>query len=499
MIDPEKRKVIFLLHQEGMSVREIARRLHVSRQTVTAIIAQKGQMPELVRATKNQIDPELLRRLYAQCEGWIQRLHEKLAEEHHIQVKYSTLTRMLRHLGISTSPEIRCSRVPDEPGAEMQHDTTVYQVKLGDQTVRLVATILYLRYSKRRYLKFYRTFNRFRMKCFLHEALMYWGYAAGQCIIDNTNLARWHGTGAHAVMVPEMEVFGKERAFRFVCHEKGHSDRKAGEERSFWTTETNFLPGRKFRDLENLNAQAFQWSTVRMEHRPQTDAKIIPAKAFEHERAYLTKLPDHLPAPYQVHGRGTDQYGYTAFEGNFYWVPGTTREEVKILQYSDVIKIYLARQCVAEYPLPADGVTNQRFSPEGLPVPRHEPKHRSPSSEPEEKRLRALAPEVNAYLEFALQVKGVQRHVFLRRLLALSQKMTAPLFLKSIERAHHYRITTLDTIERIALLQLREGAAELPLAEVDDALHQRPAYQEGALTDLPDLSLYQDPPDPDHE
>ena len=54
----------------------------------------------------------------------------------------------------------------------------------------IVASVLYLRYSKRRYLKVYRTFNRFAMKCFLHEALMYWGYAAGQCIIDNTNLAR---------------------------------------------------------------------------------------------------------------------------------------------------------------------------------------------------------------------------------------------------------------------------------------------------------------------
>ena len=33
------------------------------------------------------------------------------------------------------------------------------------------------------------------MKCFLHEALIRWGYAAGQCIIDNTNLARLRGTG----------------------------------------------------------------------------------------------------------------------------------------------------------------------------------------------------------------------------------------------------------------------------------------------------------------
>jgi transposase len=496
MIEADKRKAIYLLHQEGMSAREIARRLQVSRPTVKTILAQGGQRPEVVRTLKQPIDAQLLQRLYQECAGWIQRVHERLAEEEKIFIKYSSLTWRLRQLGISQSKQARCGQVPDEPGAEMQHDTTTYPIKLGEKTVRLVATILYLRYSKRRYLKFYRSFNRFRMKCFLHEALTYWGYAAGQCIIDNTNLARLHGTGANAVIVPEMELFAKERAFRFVCHEKGHSDRKAGEERSFWTTETNFLPGRTFGDLEDLNHQAFQWSTVRMEHRPQTKAQIIPAKAFEHEQAYLTKLPAHLPAPYQVHGRGTDQYGYTAFEGNFYWVPGTTREDVKILEYSQRIQIYLARQCVAEYPLPSDGVTNQRFSPEGLPLPRYQTKRRSPPAEQEEKRLRALAPEVSAYLDLVLQVKGVQRHVFLRRLLAFSQTMTPGLFLKVIQRAHHYRISTLDTIERIALLQLREGAAEWPEAQLDETYRQRPAYQEGALTDLPDLSRYQDPPQP---
>jgi transposase len=504
MIEADKRKAVFLLHQEGMAVREIARRLHLSRNTVDAIIVQGGQMPQVVRELKVPIDPELLQRLYDQCEGWIERVHERLAEEEHIQIPYPSLTRRLRQLGISTPKAQRCSQVPDQPGAEMQHDTTVYRIKLGDKTVRGVATVLYLRYSKRRYLKFYPSFNRFRMKCFLHQALTYWGYAAPVCIIDNTNLARLHGTGAEAVMVPEMEAFARQLSFRFVCHEQGHSNRKAGEERSFWTVETNFLPGRTFTDWEDLNRQAFEWSTVRLEHRPQTDAKIIPAKAFEHERAYLTQLPAHLPAPYQVHDRGTDQYGYTPFQGNFYWVPGTTREDVKILEYSDRLKIYLGHQELAEYPLPAHGVTNQRFSPKDLPPPPYQPKARKHPTDQEEKRLRALAPAVNSYLDFALKDKGAQRHPFLRRLFALSQKMTPELFLKVVERAHQYRIHSLPTIERIALLQLREGQAELPLAEVDETYLQRPAYQEGALTDLPDRSLYQDPPaqDPpqkDHE
>ncbi len=178
MIGADKRKAIYLLHLEGMPLREISRRMGVSHNTAQAIIEQKGEMPHTTRKDKVRIEPELLRRLYADCGGWIQRVHEKLVEDEKIAVTYPTLTRMLRELGISKSQKARCDRVPDEPGAEFQHDSSVYQVKLGDKLVRVIASLLYLRYSKRRYLRFYRAFNRFKMKCFLHEALMFWGYAA---------------------------------------------------------------------------------------------------------------------------------------------------------------------------------------------------------------------------------------------------------------------------------------------------------------------------------
>ena len=161
MIEADKRKAIYLLHQEGMSVREIARRLGVSRNTVRTAIEQKGLMVRSVRSDKKQIDPELLRQLYQQCDGRVQRMHEKLVEENKIPIEYSTLTRMVRELGLGEPPQPRCQQVPDVPGQEMQHDTTVYTIKLGDQPTKLVASLLYLRYSKRRYLKFYRGFNRF--------------------------------------------------------------------------------------------------------------------------------------------------------------------------------------------------------------------------------------------------------------------------------------------------------------------------------------------------
>jgi len=96
MIGPDKRKAIYCLHEEGMGVREISRHLGVSRNTVRGIIALKGSLPDLPRKDKIEIDPELLRRLYNECKGRVQRIHEKLIEQEGEKTGYSRLTRMIR-------------------------------------------------------------------------------------------------------------------------------------------------------------------------------------------------------------------------------------------------------------------------------------------------------------------------------------------------------------------------------------------------------------------
>ena len=60
MIVQGKREAIYLLHTEGMKIREISRRLHINRNTVRAIIRQKGEVPDVVRKDKIGIDPQLV-------------------------------------------------------------------------------------------------------------------------------------------------------------------------------------------------------------------------------------------------------------------------------------------------------------------------------------------------------------------------------------------------------------------------------------------------------
>lgn len=491
MIDQDKRKAIYLLHTEGMKIREICRDLRVNRKTVRSIIKQEGKVAETTREDKIQIDPQILEQLYRECSGRVQRVHEKLIEEKGIDLGYSTLTRMIRELELGGAKKKRCDRVADEPGAEMQHDTTVYNTLIGGKRVKVIASLLYFRYSKMRYLIFYRSFNRFCMKCFFHEALTFFGYSAPICIIDNTNLARLRGTGKDAIIAPEMEQFARQFGFAYVCHAKGHANRKAGEERSFWTVETNFFPGRSFESLEDLNKQALDWATVRMANRPVSKTCLIPVKAFEHEKSYLVKIPPYVGAPYLPDNRDIDQYGYLPFNSNYYWVPGSGRGEALVLQYSKSIKVYQARQLLVEYPLPAYGVRNQIFTPDGLPRPLYKPKNRKHPTEQEEKKLRAIDKEVDEYLNFSLAQKGKDKHKIIRELFGLYQKITPGLFIKTIKRALKYRITDLACIERIALLQMTDGDREISSIDIDEQFQNRPSFREGRESAEVDLTKYE--------
>lgn len=146
MIEADRRKAIYLLHQDGMAVREIARRMGLARSTVGDIVRQKGEPARPERPPKVALDPDLLRELYAECQGYVQRVHEKL-DERGIHVPYPTLTRRIRRLGIGAPAATRSAEVPDVPGVEMQHDTSVYQLEIGARRTRLNASLLYLRFS----------------------------------------------------------------------------------------------------------------------------------------------------------------------------------------------------------------------------------------------------------------------------------------------------------------------------------------------------------------
>jgi transposase len=499
MHNAEKRSMAYLLWKQGVAKKEIARLLELDPKTVRRFIKDEGKVPpNRPRATKVVIDEARLRELYSQCDGWMQRVYEKLTEEEGLSLGYSTLTRRCHELGLADNGKNdRCEdgELLVKPGKEMQHDTSPFWILLGGKQRHVIASGLYYRYAKIRYVKFYLSFDRFQMKCFFFEGLSHFGFSAHECWIDNTNLARLSGTGKDAIMVPEMAAFGKCFGFEFHCHAIGHANRKAGKERNFFTLETNFFPGRTFKGLEDLNAQAKVWATERYYRRPHSKTGIIPAEAFEAEKPYLTKLPETILPPYREHERPTDRKGYVSLRANFYWVPGTkAHEQMHLIETPSRLKIYRRHECVADYPLvPADKRCEKR-RPEGMLVPER-PQHDHQNSDDEEKRLRSIGPVVGQYLDWLKNSPGRvrYRHRFMRELYGTSQRMTPSLFSDAIEQAMHHGIAEIEAIERIAGLILRtQGSSDMPWEDQlpGEEYLNRKSYEEGRFSDEPTLSMY---------
>jgi hypothetical protein len=487
------KQAVRTLFEQGKGKKEIARLLNIAPKTVRRILASDA-IKTTPRSDKRIIDVELLRNLYSRCEGYVERVHEILSEEHGIDIGYSTLTRLIRNSGIGRKAEKRCYHLGDVPGEEMQQDTTLYRLKIGEKIINVVCSALYLRYSKMRYVKFYRHFNRFKMKCFFHEALTHWGYTAGNCIVDNTNLVVLHGTGSDAVFHPEMTAFAKNYGFNWLAHEKGHANRKAGKERNFWTIETNFLPGRTFSDIEDINRQAFQWATERYASRPLSKTHLIPAALFEEEKSSLIKLSPYIQPPYQAHKRIIDQYGYVAFGANYYWTPGKATGEVTLVEYPDRIKLFPLDAQAVEYVLAAYGTKNKKFAPQGINTNPYGPKNIKKPCDEEEKRLRATDVTVCAYLDFIHSVdSGVkQKPRFIRHLYALMKKMAPSLFVAVCQRALEYRVADTGALVRIARQLLGGQQQDLQLPAVTGDYENRESYRKGRFSQERDIAEYKE-------
>jgi transposase len=488
MIDQERRTAVQTLYAQGIRKKQIASMLEIDIKTIRSIIDSDCNLQRKQRQDSIDISDKLLEELYRECKGYIQRIHEILTEKHNISIGYSTLTRLIRNKGIGKVDSNRSYQVPDLPGEEMQQDTTVYQILLGSQKHKIVCSGLYLRYSKMRYIKFYRHFNRFTMKCFFDETLKHWGYCPKTCVIDNTNLAILYRRGSDAVFNPEMVTFANNYGFIWKAHAINHPNRKAGTERNFWTVETNFLPGRNFESLQDLNSQAFDWATERYAMRPQTKTKLIPVELFETEKGSLQKLPDFISAPYLQHTRLIDQYGYISFNANYYWIPATVKvRSVTVLQYAEELRILDGTNEIKRYKTAPDGAVNMTIAPDGCNrLPRCSPNNRKLGCEQEEKILKELDNMVKSYIDMVYSPEcGIKQcHAYIRGLYHLYRRWGKNLFVHTIMRAYSFRVNTLTQLETIAALLVKEdivqGTAD---ADINDDYQNRKEFQDGRFSE----------------
>lgn len=471
MLDQETRTTILALHARGNGSRRIAQLLKVSRGAVRNVLASKSaEVPKLERVEKaEQLRQEILR-LHVECKGNLVRVHEMLdADNKELNLSYQALTAFCRRHGIGNKPKLPAGHYDFAPGKEMQHDTSPHRFELGERQMLGQTASLVLCYSRMRYIQVYPRFDRFTCKSFLQEALMHFGYAADQCMVDNTSVVRIRGTGADMVPAPEMRAFSERLGFKFVAHEVGDANRSARVERPFHHFEHNFFAGRKFRDWNDLNQQARLWcDTYNQTYHRHLQAK--PIELFASERMHLNPLPQWLPEVYQVHERIVDVEGFVSVYRHRYTVPYQLIDRhVQIRETKDKIIVYHGPRQVALH----DKVVDTK--PRRVIEESHRPERgkRKLGRNLADKVLTRIVEQFPEAADYATEIKKRSRGrglLTMRRLRRLLEEYPTQPMLAALRNAQHYGLYDLDRLERMVLRNIAGDFFNLPDIEDDNEI-----------------------------
>jgi len=464
MLSQAQRTAILELSAKGVSKREIAHVLRMSRLSVRKVLrSNSSNIPEIQRAEKAEPYRQQILDLLTSCKGNLVRVHEELTAGG-AALSYPALTAFCRRQGIGQTPVVPAGQYHYEPGVELQHDTSPHAVEVDGRKYKAQTASAVLCYSHMLFFQINPTFQRFDCKVFLTDALRHIGGAPERVMIDNTHVVVLRGTGREMIPVPEMEAFADRLGFRFVAHKIGDANRSARVERPFSFIENNFLAGRVFTSWDDLNNQARQWCD-RVNSTYKKHIRAVPSELFAVERLHLKPLPAWIPEVYRLHQRTVDVEGYVSVNSMRYSVPvAWIGRRVEVRETRDKIELELdARHIVAHV---------RALTPQHQRVTL--PEHRPPRGEgvkrhkyPEEQAILHAAPEIAGYVA-ALKQKGRKVVVLaLRQLWRLLKEYPRDPFLAAVGEAAQYGLYDLDRLERMILRRIARDYFLLAETEFD--------------------------------
>ena len=148
MLSQAQRTAIAELSAKGVSSREMARVLQLSRQTVRTVLRSNStSVPPIQRAEKAEPYRQQILELLPACKGNLVRVHEELAAGG-AKLSYQALTGFCRRQGIGQTPIVPAGRYHFDPGVEMQHDTSPHEVEVGGRKYKAQTASAVLFYSR---------------------------------------------------------------------------------------------------------------------------------------------------------------------------------------------------------------------------------------------------------------------------------------------------------------------------------------------------------------
>ena len=296
LCEQDKERIYNAFRETG-TIRGVKRLTGISRKAIRrALDCRANPMPAApaVKPRSSKLDPYKPKISYLVTEKKLTavRVLEEIQELGY-DGGYSILK---EHVRTIRPKAVKIPRPPIDhpPGYEGQMDWSPHEVMLGGGPGIVQTGSIVLCYSR------WFCFHHFPDQTLpqviaLHKkAFKELGYVPERMTYDNmTTVGRHIGTDTVWIN-PQFKRFAEEYGFDIIILPPGAKERHGKVERPFHYIENNFLAGREFVDLADLNNRADQWRWTKANVRIHGTLKQRPIDRLVREKPYLKPLSMHL-------------------------------------------------------------------------------------------------------------------------------------------------------------------------------------------------------------
>jgi transposase len=335
---------------EGKSSYAIAKEIGLSKNTVKKYRELGSQMVKVsTRDQPSKLDPHLdtIQNCMAagifNCQVILERIQEK---------GYDGGITILKDYVKPYRPPKSLPAVPRYetlPGKQAQMDYGIcHYVDLDGVTHKIPAFIMIMGNSRAKYVEFVKRCDLYSLQRCLINAFEYFGGVPETILTDRMKTVIIGTDGKEIIWNTKFQEFARDMGFvPKVCRAR-RPQTKGKVERLVHYVKDNFLPGRAFTDLADLNLQAMVWCR-KADSRIHGTTGLIPLKELKKEP--LLPLPElRARDRYRYETRRVSSDGFVSYDGVRYGVPWRySGKELRVRLYDGSFQVFDGPVCIAEH------------------------------------------------------------------------------------------------------------------------------------------------------
>jgi transposase len=460
---------IVRLKEQGLSKRAIAKRLGISRTTVSKYWAEStnpdkpryARRPQLIDSYRDYITSRLDE--YPELSAY--RLYKEIKEK-----GFQGSDRTVRRYVQSLRPPKHREYKPYEtlPGEQAQVDWGHFGTIIENGArYKLYAFVFTLCWSRVSYVEFIVRADMATFLSCMNRAFEYIGGVPREVLFDNAKVVVSERVGKIVRFNQDLLHYALSAGFTPQACWINDPESKGKVESQVKYVRRGFFYGRKFKDLDHLNHEVLIWCNNEANPRVHGTTHEIPWDRLATEKHHLKPLLP-ITMPYIMGERRATRTSMISVEGNQYSVPACfASRKVRFKRFEKHLELLDGQKIIDKIPL-IYGRGKRIIRDEHYPE-HQRARSRKTASHPLQAKFEALAPEAPAYLQGLSQSRVGTLREQMQSIVELSRDYSPAAISQAMQRALEFQSFGYGVLKRILKRQASapESLPESPLIKTE--------------------------------